>query len=113
VGLASYLRVAPALDAMELNSKCDVDQEGQNSLLAVEKTDPSSEYNTTEQIYEMSGKDYLATGASFMFTINVQFSVIMALNVKGLRYAGQERDPVVEGSDLPDLRKLSDVAWIK
>lgn len=105
--------VAPALDALGLNSKCDVDQEGQDSSLTVENTDPGSEYYTNEQIYEMNGKDYLATGASFMFTINVQDSVIMALNVKGPRYAGQERDPVVEGSDLPDLRQFSDVAWIK
>ncbi|RAR11243.1 isocitrate dehydrogenase [Stemphylium lycopersici] len=107
--------IGSALDALGLNSKCDVDQEGRNSLLTIDHQDHESLEDVDDQYYYVKEKRriYRATGASFIFTINVQDGVIMALNVIGPKHAGQDRGPVVEGSDLPDLRQFSDVAWIK
>ena len=65
-----------------------------------------------EQVYQVDGKTYRATGASYAFTINWMDGVIMGLNRKSPRYAGQDRKPVVEGDGLPGLNQFSDVAWI-
>ena len=65
-----------------------------------------------EQLYRVGEKWYRATGASYAFTINWEQGVVMGLNRKSPRYAGQERSPHVEGDMLPGLKQFSDVAWI-
>ena len=65
-----------------------------------------------EQRYMVDNKEYRATGASYAFTVNSDEGVIMGLNRKSPRYAGEERTPKVSADQLPSLNQFSDVAWI-
>lgn len=65
-----------------------------------------------KQWYQIDGKKYRATGASYAFTINWEDGVIMGLNRKSPRYAAKERNPPVPDDELPKLNQFSDVGWI-
>lgn len=101
-----------ALDALGLDTYT-TDFGGLNALFVIdhENHHPNAMY-VDFQKYQVDGKWYRATGASYSFTLNVAEGAIIALNRKSPKYAAGERSPTVPLDGLPGLNQFSDVAWI-
>ncbi|CAO2650181.1 Nn.00g014730.m01.CDS01 [Neocucurbitaria sp. VM-36] len=86
---------------------------GKNELFFIDHQgfDPAFP-DVDKQWYEVDGRKYRATGASYAFTLNWEDGVIMGLNRKSPKYAAKERDPPVPDEQIPKLNQFSDVAWI-
>lgn len=86
---------------------------GKNAVFILDHEDfrPGAK-GVNEQWYNVDGKWYRATGASYAFSINAEQGVVMGLNRKSPRYAALERSPRVAEEMLPGLSQFSDVAWI-
>jgi hypothetical protein len=83
---------------------------GKNQIFAIDHADPTKDVEN--QWYNVDGKDYRATGASFSFSVNWEEGVIMSMNRKSPKYAASERSPPVPEDQMPALQQFSDVAWI-
>ncbi|KAF2748228.1 hypothetical protein M011DRAFT_486081 [Sporormia fimetaria CBS 119925] len=64
-----------------------------------------------DQKYLVDGKEYTATGASFLYSINPQDGVLMALSLSSPQHAVASWNPPLPADQLPKLQKSSDVAW--
>ncbi|KAF2126257.1 hypothetical protein P153DRAFT_323485 [Dothidotthia symphoricarpi CBS 119687] len=62
--------------------------------------------------YIVGEKSYRVSGSEYTFGIDPA-GVLIAMDRKSPRFAGQERYPKVEGDQLPKLQSFSDVAWSK
>lgn len=62
--------------------------------------------------YTVNGRSYRVSGSEYTFGFDPS-GVLLALNRKSPQFAGGQRDPRVQGNDLPELQSFSDVAWLK
>jgi hypothetical protein len=99
-----------ALQALGVSPYSDEYEGGKNQVFAIDHADPSRDVEN--QWYNVDGKDYRATGASFSFSVNWEEGVIMGMNRKSPKKAAEERNPPVPNDLLPGLNQFSDVAWI-
>ncbi|KAF3040969.1 hypothetical protein E8E12_009073 [Didymella heteroderae] len=70
-----------------------------------------SPYNKQPQ-YMVNGKSYPVTGSEYNFGFDPS-GVLLALDRKSPQFAGSERSPKVQGTNLPELASFSDIAWLK
>jgi hypothetical protein len=99
-----------ALEALGVSPYSDEYEGGKNKVFAIDHADPSKDVEN--QWYNVNGKDYRATGASFSFSVNWEEGVIMGMNRKSPKKAAEKRHPPVPNDLLPGLNQFSDVAWV-
>ena len=68
-------------------------------------------YNSQPQ-YKVGSRSYRVTGSEYTFGFDTS-GVLLAMDRKSPQYAGSQRNPKIQGNDLPDLQSFSDVAWLK
>ncbi|KAF1848988.1 uncharacterized protein K460DRAFT_375732 [Cucurbitaria berberidis CBS 394.84] len=86
---------------------------GKNELFFIDhQSFDSAIPDVNKQWYEVEGKKYRATGASYTFTLSWEEGVIMSLNRISPKYAAKDRTPPVSDDEIPKLNQFSDVAWI-
>lgn len=62
--------------------------------------------------YTADSHEYPVSGSEYHFAFDPS-GVLMALDRKSPQFAGNERNPKVQGDDLPELGAFSDIAWLK
>ncbi|KAJ8107617.1 hypothetical protein OPT61_g8742 [Boeremia exigua] len=62
--------------------------------------------------YTVDGKNYRVTGGEYTFGFDPS-GVILALDRKSAQFAGNQRNPKVQGEGVPALQSFSDIAWLK
>lgn len=62
--------------------------------------------------YTANGKKYPVSGSEYNFAFDPS-GILLALDRKSPQFAGSERNPKVQGDDLPELAAFSAVAWLK
>ncbi|KAF1931141.1 uncharacterized protein M421DRAFT_57104 [Didymella exigua CBS 183.55] len=105
--------IGEALTGLGVSEYSDVFDGGEHRVISIDHR----EYgllgeSVDEQSYDVDGKSYRATGASYAFSIDVKDGVIMSLNRVSPRYASRDRKPPVPSDQWPALRQFSDIAWI-
>lgn len=81
-----------------------------------------------QSTYKVDGNDYRFTGSEYTFgfdpsggmlprcwqrTTLTDLLVLLAMDRKSPQFAGNQRNPKVQGDGLPGLQSFSDVAWLK
>ncbi|KAL6708410.1 hypothetical protein ACN47E_002673 [Coniothyrium glycines] len=115
-------------DALGLNAKPAFEDDGtpldgHNDCLAIqhydqEDVDEDDEWGqmkpVTEQKYKVDGKEYMATGAFYLFAMNKIDGAIIAKNIQSPSVAVLESHNwgrAAAPGELPDLRFCSDIYW--
>lgn len=105
--------IGEALECLGVSQYSDEYEGGEHRVIAIDHQQYSPlAGDTDEQSYDVDGKIFRATGASYAFTINVKDAVIMGLNRVSPRYAARDRKLPVLSDQWPALRQFSDVVWI-
>ncbi|KAJ4361728.1 hypothetical protein N0V95_001621 [Ascochyta clinopodiicola] len=105
--------IGEALVDLGVSEHSDIYEGGENRLVFIDhKSFDAAAGSVDEQWYDVGGKHYRATGASYSFAINPRDGVIIGLNRQSPNYAARERTPPVLNEQLPALHQFSDVAWI-
>lgn len=105
--------IGGALEGLGISEYSDKYEGGEHRLIAIDHRQYSSlAGGLDEQSYDVDGKIYRATGASYAFTIDVKDGVIMGLNRVSPRYAARDCKPPVPSDQWPALRQFSDIAWL-
>lgn len=105
--------IGHALAGLGVSEYSDIYNTGKHRIVSIdhEEYGPLAKH-VNEQSYEVDGKIYRATGASYSFSIDVKDGVIMGLNRLSPRYASTDCEPPVPSDQLPALQQFSDVAWL-
>ncbi|KAF3035315.1 hypothetical protein E8E12_004640 [Didymella heteroderae] len=105
--------IGEALADLGVSEYSDEYEGGEHLVIAIDyRQYDLSAGDVDEQSYDVGGKNYRATGASYAFSINVKDGVVMSLDRISPRYAARDRKPPVPNAQWPALRQFSDVAWI-
>ncbi|KAJ8116551.1 hypothetical protein OPT61_g2044 [Boeremia exigua] len=105
--------IGEALVGIGVSEYSDIYEGGKNRVVSIDHQSYQPEAgDVDEQRYEVNGKVYRATGASYTIAINPKEGVIMGLNRLSPSYAATDRIPHVPKDQLPALNQFSDVAWI-
>ncbi|EDU40786.1 conserved hypothetical protein [Pyrenophora tritici-repentis Pt-1C-BFP] len=100
-----------ALDELGLSAYRSTYEGGENYVYVIDHENPARD-DVDHQWYQIDGKSYRATGASYGFSINSAQGVIIGMNRLSPKNAAKERNPPVPDDELPGLNQFSDVAWI-
>ncbi|CAI6341773.1 unnamed protein product [Periconia digitata] len=71
-----------------------------------------NELSFDEQSIMHGNRRIRATGGNFLFSVNPLHGVLMAMDRLSVHHAAAERHPPVQGSDLPDFNKFSDILFL-
>lgn len=105
--------IGDALVDLGVSEHSDIYEGGENRLIFIDhQSYDAAAGNIDEQWYDVDGKDYRATGASYSFAINPVDGVILGLNRLSPIYAAEDRKPPVPKDQIPVLNQFSDIAWI-
>ncbi|KAF9697859.1 hypothetical protein EKO04_004021 [Ascochyta lentis] len=105
--------IGEALVDLGVSEYSDIYEGGENRLVFIDhKSFDAAAGSVDNQWYDVGGKHYRATGASYSFAINPKDGVIIGLNRLSPNYAAKDRTPPVPSDQMPALHQFSDVAWI-
>ncbi|PVH93611.1 hypothetical protein DM02DRAFT_695477 [Periconia macrospinosa] len=71
-----------------------------------------NEVNFDQQSLMRGNRRIRATGGRFLFSINPFHGVLMGMDLLSIPSAAAQRNPPVQGNDLPDINKMSDILFL-